>query len=942
MPPLRNRIAHSPDAAGDEPAAAGAASPLRSVRTFLLWLVLACLLPGLAGAAILLLYQYRENRSQLEKSTMLTARALVQAVDAQLLQAQTLALYLSTNDALARGDLAAFHRRAREAVALTSLGSNVVLTREDGQQLVNTSLDYGTPLPRFANPIWTRRVFATRQPVISDLIDGPVLRQAVTAVVVPVFSDGKPSYALSVAILPERFTEVLRTQGLPPDWIASIMNRPATIVGRNQAPERFVGKQATPEMRESMSASGEGSLKAISLEGAQVLAVYSRSPVTEWTVAIGIPYQAVMGAPARHLAALATGVAALFCIGLLLAWIMGGRISHSVKALIGPATALGHGDLAPLPRLEIREAEAVAAAISRAAELLKSKDAELAQAHRLARFGTWSWDLRTGVVTSSPSLAEVCGREIPPFPEQRGTLLAAESWERINAAAQEAIRTGQGYDLEIQVNHGRGETVWMNAKCEAVRDEDGEVIFLRGMLQDISERKLAEQRVRDAALHDILTGLPNRALVLEYCGRLLAAAQRGHGRGALLYIDLDRFKPINDLYGHDAGDRVLQEVGRRLVDCTRHEDLVGRLGGDEFVIVLPHLAAGDHRVALVAQHVVDKVSRPIRFNGREVSVSPSIGISHFPEDAEDINALIHTADLAMYHAKRAGRANFQFYRPELERAAEDAFSIEARLRNALRRGQVQLHYQPVIDLRTGKLTGAEALLRLTDRVGEPLGPEAFIEVAETSGFIGELGEWVAAEACRQHREWADQGLEIKIAINVSPLQFREKSFADKLGRIIAATAIDPACLEIEVTESAIMESVDEAVAILHRVKALGVKIALDDFGTGYSSLSSLTSLPLDKLKVDQSFVRRIDTDQASRAVIEAILSLGQSLRLEVHGEGIESESALRYLRAHGCRLAQGYLFSPPLPAASFMPWYRDEWKKVSQARWQEAADDATG
>lgn len=442
--------------------------------------------------------------------------------------------------------------------------------------------------------------------------------------------------------------------------------------------------------------------------------------------------------------------------------------------------------------------------------------------------------------------------------------------------------------------------------------------------RDITERKLAEQRVREASLHDMLTGLPNRALFFEYCDRLLAAAKRSHSRGALLFIDLDRFKPINDRYGHETGDRVLQEVGRRLVAATRHEDLAGRLGGDEFVILLPHLEAGQHRASIVAQHVVDTISRPFHVGVLELSISPSIGISFFPEHATDVSALIHAADLAMYQAKQSGRANYQFYTPELDQRASQALSIEARLKDALNRGGLRLHYQPVIDMQSGRMTGAEALVRLVDNDGSTVGPEHFIPIAEATGLIGALGEWVVAEACRQQGAWCSDGLNIPVAINVSPLQFRQPSFAEKLNDIISSAGIDPQCIELEVTESAIMDNLDEAIEILNKIKSLGVSVALDDFGTGYSSLSRLSSLPLDKIKVDQSFVRQIGADQASRAVTEAIIALARSLRLEVVGEGIESEDAFRYLQERGCNQAQGFWFSPPLPPAEFAQWYRNQ------------------
>lgn len=901
------------------------------VRKFLIWLVLACLMPGVFGATGLFIYQYRQGRIQQEKTTIQTARALVQAVDNHLLKAQAVGQTLSSAEALARHDFARFHHEARSAMALARLGTNVVLRDKAGRQILNTAIDYGKPLRAQAAPEQVTEVFVTGKPTISPVFIGPVLKKPIMSVDVPVVINGEIAYALGVGILPENFNVLLNAQRLPADWVAGVFDTRGTIVGRTHSPERYVGYKATERLFEAMMASPEGTVDTATKEGIQVQTFYSSSPVTHWRVAIGIPQRTIQVGLVKTLSVLAFGVAILLAISLMLARFMSRKIAHSVSALTAPAIALGKGELAPVPDLPVREAAEVASAIGRAASLLQERAAELAEAHRIAKFGTWYWDLLTGDVRSSDSLREIYGRDSPSYSEMRGTLLPVESWERLNTAAQQVIRTGKGFSVEIPVNHGSGHTIWINSKGEPVLNDKGEVVALRGMVQDITERKRADQllreseeKLRDAALHDVLTGLPNRALVMEFCEHMIAASNRGHSGGALLFIDLDRFKPINDLYGHEAGDRVLQEVSRRLVACTRQEDLVGRLGGDEFVIVLPNANRAHHRAAVVAQHVVASISLPLHVDTLELYVSPSIGISFFPEHATSVSALMHTADLAMYQAKHLGRANYQFYTPELDRRAEQALSIEARLRNAMSNGGLELHYQPVIDLKNGKLTGAEALLRLMDE-DEAIGPDKFIPIAESAGLIGQVGEWVVAEACRQQAQWHRAGMHLTLAINVSPLQFRQQAFADRLRAIMTDAGVDPGCLEIEVTESTVMDNIDEAVGILNRIKALGVRVALDDFGTGYSSLASLTSLPLDKLKVDQSFVRRIERDPACRAVTEAIIALGRSLQLSIQGEGIESEEALLYLEEHGCHQAQGYWFSKPLPAAEFVQWYHQQW-----------------
>lgn len=560
-----------------------------------------------------------------------------------------------------------------------------------------------------------------------------------------------------------------------------------------------------------------------------------------------------------------------------------------------------------------------------AEQALRENEVRLALALKASGTAVWEMDVAEGkIIPADEQLLGMLGYD-------EHELVTLDDWMQI---VHEDDRQGllnhvtevigglvESYSEELRLRAKDGSWRWVLAQAIASRrDAEGKALRLVGANLDITERKASEQRIRDAALHDPLTGLPNRALVFEYGGHLLAGAQRRRASGALLFVDLDRFKPINDIYGHHIGDKVLQEVAKRLRECTREEDLVGRLGGDEFVIMLQPLEKIFPRTGIVAQHVVDRISQPFHIDTLELSLTPSIGISYYPQHADSVSSLIHTADLAMYQAKQSGRANFQVYSPELDTDTEAAYAVEVRLRKALKTHSFVLHYQPVVDIPTGRLVGAEALVRLADDDTHVVGPQRFIPIAESSGLIAELGEWVLSEACRQHCAWKKQGLHVTLAVNVSPLQFRQAGFAARLGNILEGTKLDPGCLQLEVTESMIMENVDEAVQILNSIKALGVKVALDDFGTGYSSLSRLSRLPLDKLKVDQSFVRGIESDAGSRAVTDAVIALGHSLRLEVIAEGIESEGSLRYLQEQGCQQAQGYLFSRPLQADEFARW----------------------
>lgn len=434
---------------------------------------------------------------------------------------------------------------------------------------------------------------------------------------------------------------------------------------------------------------------------------------------------------------------------------------------------------------------------------------------------------------------------------------------------------------------------------------------------DITDRKAAEKN----AQHDPLTGLPNRALLYEYADHLMSVAGRQGEQMAFLFFDLDRFKPINDTYGHQVGDAVLKQVAMRLTPCIRGGDLVSRLGGDEFLAVLSKVG-GAEDAATVARHALDRLRQPYIVDGLELTVTPSIGISLYPQDGQDTEELIRNADAAMYHAKENGKNDFQFFRAEFNQSTREALRIESRLRQGLASREFVLFYQPVVETATAQVVGVEALLRWPAMQSEPA---AFIPVAEKAGMMNALGEWVLREACRQQREWGDRGgPTVPIAVNVSPQQFRQKDFLERVGDALKSAGVSPTSLYIEVTEGTLMHDTKAARQVLLGLQALGVKIALDDFGTGYSSLGYLSRLPIDIVKLDQSFVKEIGSNQASTAIAKAVIALGQSLGLDVIAEGVESNDALAFLRAHQCPRSQGFHFSPPMPARQFEQWWASQ------------------
>jgi len=437
---------------------------------------------------------------------------------------------------------------------------------------------------------------------------------------------------------------------------------------------------------------------------------------------------------------------------------------------------------------------------------------------------------------------------------------------------------------------------------------------LAGMALD---RERAQERLARMAHFDDVTGLPNRRLFTDRLSRALGRARRHGGRVAVLFVDLDRFKPVNDTLGHAAGDRVLKAVAARVRDTVREEDTVARLGGDEFTVILEGVASRDDAV-LVAERLLEATSAPLDLDGQEVAVGASIGITVYPEDGADAAGLVRNADMAMYRAKEEGKGVFCFYDEEMQDQAARRMRVDTALRHALERGEFRVVFQPQVEVPTGRLVGAEALLRWSNPVLGDVSPDDFIPVLEETGLIFPVGEWVLSEACRRWRGWNACGASrFRVAVNVSGRQLHHARLPDLVRRVLNDTGLKPACLELELTESVVMQNAPETVETLRALERLGVNVAVDDFGTGYSSLSNLKAFPIRALKIDRSFVRDLTTDEGDRAIASAVISLAHSLGLNVIAEGVETAEHLAVLRGMGCDLAQGYLFGRPMEPDAF-------------------------
>lgn len=455
-----------------------------------------------------------------------------------------------------------------------------------------------------------------------------------------------------------------------------------------------------------------------------------------------------------------------------------------------------------------------------------------------------------------------------------------------------------------------------------VRNEEGQTVNYVGVFTDLSRVKQSEEQLRHLAHHDPLTDLPNRLLLRSRLDHALERARRKGGRCAVLFLDLDHFKVVNDSLGHSAGDELLQITSRRLRERLRDVDTLARLGGDEFVVVVDDLPHAEN-AATIAQDLIERITTPyLLSSGHRVCVGGSIGISLFPEDGSDADVLIQHADSALYQAKEGGRNTYRFYTKALTDTANERLSMEAGLRRALERHEFVLHYQPLI-AQDGHVEGVEALVRWADPEAGLVPPSRFIPLAEDTGLIVPLGEWVLREACSRIKSWLDAGLTLTtLAVNLSPRQFRQTGLHERISMILAETGLPPHYLELEITESAIMEPGRDAERQLAALKDLGVRLAIDDFGTGYSSLAHLRRFPLDKLKIDQSFVRDIPCDSAAVEITSTIIAMARNLQLRVLAEGVETQEQLDFLTRQHCDSFQGYLFSRPLPADELQEWLR--------------------
>ena len=552
-----------------------------------------------------------------------------------------------------------------------------------------------------------------------------------------------------------------------------------------------------------------------------------------------------------------------------------------------------------------------------AEEALREKEARIRRLVESNIIGVFFWDIHGHTFDANDAFLRIVG--YTPDDLRSGKIRWNEMTPAEYAGAEELamnelkmIRSCAPYEKEFIRKDGGHIPVLMGAALLDGSQEQGVAFVV-----DLTERKQAEERVRHMAHHDALTGLPNRLLFQDRVNQAISQAQRSQHRVGMLFIDLDHFKDINDSLGHQIGDRLLRAAARRLQRCLRTGDSVARLGGDEFVISVPALE-DDNAAILIAGKSLEALRRPFFIDQHELHVTNSIGISVYPTDGRDAETLMRAADTAMYYAKARGRDNYQFFTSRLNEAAQRRLTIANRLHQALQRGEFMLYYQPNIDLGTGQITSAEALIRWNQPQMGAISPGEFVRIAEETGLIVPLGEWVLRAACKQLRRWHDNGHDnIGIAVNLSPHQFRRPGFPDLAARILQESGVPPAAVEMEITEGVFVMQSQENKNVLEQLADLGVRLAVDDFGTGYSSLAYLQHFPIHALKIDQSFVSGIDIDANDTTIVTAIIAMAHSLHLKVIAEGVETIDQVNFLKNHGCDSVQGFYFSRAIPADEF-------------------------
>ncbi len=551
--------------------------------------------------------------------------------------------------------------------------------------------------------------------------------------------------------------------------------------------------------------------------------------------------------------------------------------------------------------------------IRREKRIAKMKS-RLDKAQKISHVGNYEWNVQTESLVASEELYRIFG-----FEEKKEEILykdfhnaiIEEDREKYFIAINAALNSHSPINIMYKILTQDGREKTLKHQGNIVFDDKNEPLSVIGTIQDVTQQVEYEEEIKKLAFYDPLTLLPNRRMLSNYIDHALATAHRSKKGFAIFYMDMDNFKHINDTLGHSYGDRALQEVTRRFLSTLREEDILARVGGDEFIALLENVGSL-YDIGTMAQRIIKSFELPLEFEGHKIPTSFSLGIALYPEHGRSQEQLIQNSDVAMYHAKKSGKNMFHFYTDDMQYNMQEYWDLDTALREAIEKNEMMLYYQPKIIMPSSTVCGVEALIRWKDKDKGFIPPDKFIPLAEESGLIVSLGEWVLNEACRQQKEWAMKGIIVKIAVNVSMYQLRKINFISMLKKIIEKHEVDPTCIEIEITESLLMENAKQILPKLKELRHMGLVLSIDDFGTGYSSMSYLQKLPIDKLKIDKSFIDDITENDGSRAIVSSMIALAHALELKVVAEGVEEEGQIDILNLFNCDVVQGFYFSKPL------------------------------
>ncbi len=789
----------------------------------------------------------------------------------------------------------------------------------------------------FSDRNWFREALKTRQFIIGNLIISRITGKPIIATALPIFNaQGTVQRIIYTTIDIGWLEHLLHQVKLPAGTVVSVMDANGAILARHPDGQQFAGKlnPMTTLVQAIVARKEEGIGEGKGIDGVTRLFAYHRlfeNPATASAyVSVTTPTAILFAKSDRQFARDMVIVGLATALIFILVWVGTNLlVLGKMKALIHATKRIAHGDFSTRTQIqgsgELSELARTFDSMAQSLELLFQQSQRVMEVMPEAVIVSDSNGKIMTVNAQAEKLfgytrSEMIGLSIEALvPERFRTTHASHRSAYISLATPTVRAMGEGRELFARRKDGTEFATEIS--LGPLKTEDGD--FVISAVRDVSERKQFETRMLHQATHDPLTSLPNRILFHDILAHAMTRALRTEKLLAVLFLDLDEFKNINDTLGHEYGDLLLKEIAQRLTATLRADDLiarddgmVARQGGDEFTILLQGITVVDN-IILIAEKILAVISRPFIVDNHEMHMTASIGITIFPFDDTDIQSLLRNADTAMYRAKESGKNNFQFYTAGMNLLIRERMDIENGLRHALARNELVLHYQPQVDIASGEMIAVEALLRWAHPEKGLIPPDKFIPVAEESGLIVPIGEWVLRTACRQNKAWQNMGLpHIRMAVNLSARQFRQPHLLAVVAKALEDTGLDPYAdsLELEVTESVVMKDLEGTISTLNKLHAMGIRLSIDDFGTGYSSMSYLKRFPINTLKIDQSFVRDITTDADDAAIASTIVTLGHSLKLRVIAEGVETAEQLALLREMKCDEIQGYLFSKPLPA----------------------------